>query len=123
MSRSDENPLAGCIAVIILVVVISIGSILTGNVTTSSGVRYGTIQKCSRNGIVWSTNELTFKPDNEGGTYVWEASCPNDAIFAKIQEEAAKGRRVKLSYRKTLGELPWRQDTKFIIEGCEELPK
>jgi hypothetical protein len=100
----------------------------------SSGFRVGFVQKASQKGIVWKSVEgelvlASFRSSTKSTngavvnsmTNVWRFSVRDAGVAEQIDEAAATGHLVKLSYRQSLFMPSWVQDTPYTIVKVEVL--
>ncbi len=115
-------------ACIVFIVLAIVGGGCCGfhGMKASDGYRVGQIQKASANGIVFTTNEIEVttsghKAGMQGGmTNVFEASCPDDELFAEIQGLDVT-KTYKFYYHQERLVAPWRGGTGYIIWKVEEV--
>ena len=100
--------------------------------TYSDGYRIGSIIKISKKGYVFKTYEgqlnLEFfpgsGPNTQGVTQnIWDFSVNDKKVSDAIEIAVNNNSRVKLYYDEKYYRLPWRGETKYIVNKVEELPK
>lgn len=67
----------------------------------SDGFRQGEIVKASTKGIVFVTNELQLQIGTSGEN-LHSFSCPDEELWAKVQNVASIGGKVRIDYRQWL---------------------
>lgn len=90
--------------------------------TYSDGARSGMLQKLSHKGNLFKTYEgelvLSSVASTSNVALASEKfffSVANDSIAKKMMEY--EGKRVKLQYQEKKGSLPWRGDSKYLVDG------
>lgn len=100
--------------------------------TYSDGYRIGTIIKISKKGYIFKTYEgqlnLEFFPGStqtgQGVTQnIWDFSVSDSKVADSIEKAVDHNSRVKLYYDEKYYRLPWRGETKYIVNKVEELPR
>jgi len=93
--------------------------------TYSEGGRSGLLQKFSRKGNVFKTYEGELVLSSIASTNnvalaseKFYFSVTNDSL-AKLIMQQYEGKRVRIHYVEKNGALPWRGDTKYIVNGIE----
>jgi Phr family secreted Rap phosphatase inhibitor len=95
--------------------------------TYSEGSRAGRLIKFAHNGYVFKTYEGEI---NLGGVtnaangsmmmnYMWDFSVVDKAVADSLS--TLEGRDIRVHYKEKLARLPWRGDTKFIVDKVEEV--
>lgn len=113
---------------IILVVLLGIGALsyyLLGHY--SEGFRGGTLIKLSSRGVIFKTmegqlNVGTFLDNGKDKPFspIWDFSVKNDqALFDSLNHAILTNNRVKIHYHEMFVNLPWRGDTKYIVDQVE----
>lgn len=100
--------------------------------TYSDGDRIGVIIKFSRKGYMFKTYEGQLNQEffpggvssNQNVTpNIWDFSVNDQKIANDIENAMTHGARVKLHYDEKYYRLPWRGETKYIVNKVEEIPK
>lgn len=95
--------------------------------TYSEGNRAGRLIKFSSKGYVFKTYEGEM---NLGGVtnttngnlmmnYMWNFSVVNKDVADTLSK--LEGRDIRVHYKEKLATLPWRGDTKYIVDNVEEI--
>ena len=95
--------------------------------TYSEGSRAGRLIKFSSQGFVFKTYEGEI---NLGGVtnaannnmmmnYMWDFSVDDKSVADSLSK--LEGRDIRVHYKEKLAKLPWRGDTKFIVDKVEEV--
>jgi hypothetical protein len=93
--------------------------------TYSQGNRAGRLIKFSKKGFIFKTYEGEL---NLGGVtnatngnimmnYMWDFSVVNNDVADSLSR--LEGKDVRLHYKEKLCRLPWRGDTKFVVDNVE----
>lgn len=93
--------------------------------TYSEGNRAGRLIKFSKKGFIFKTYEGEL---NLGGVtnatngnimmnYMWDFSVVNNDVADSLSR--LEGKDVRLHYKEKLSRLPWRGDTKFVVDNVE----
>ena len=93
--------------------------------TYSEGNRAGRLIKFSSKGFIFKTNEGEL---NLGGVtnatngnimmnYMWDFSVVDKAVADSLSK--LEGKDIRVHYKEKLTKLPWRGDTKFIVDNVE----
>jgi hypothetical protein len=92
--------------------------------TYSDGARSGMLQKLSHKGNLFKTYEGELVLSSVASTAnvalaseKFFFSVANDSIAKKMMEY--EGKRVKVQYQEKKGSLPWRGDSKYIVDGVQ----
>ena len=101
-------------------------SVLVFNYTYSEGNRAGVVIKFSKKGFIFKTHEGEL---NMGGVnnlvntaqvnQIWEFSVLDKSIADSLMK--MEGKRVSLHYQERIKNLPWQGDTKYFVDGFQEL--
>ncbi len=90
--------------------------------TYSDGARSGMLQKLSHKGNLFKTYEGELVLSSVASTAnvalaseKFFFSVANDSIAKKMMEY--EGKRVKVQYQEKKGSLPWRGDSKYLVDG------
>jgi len=95
--------------------------------TYSEGNRAGRLIKFSKQGFMFKTYEGEM---NLGGVsnaangsmmmnYMWDFSVENDVVADTLLK--LEGRDIRVHYKEKLAKLPWRGDTKYIVDKVLEV--
>jgi hypothetical protein len=95
--------------------------------TYSEGSRAGRLIKFATRGYVFKTFEGEM---NLGGVtnatsgnlmmnYMWDFSVDDKTVADSLSK--LEGRDIRVHYKEKLGKLPWRGETKFIVDKVEEV--
>ena len=95
--------------------------------TYGEGSRAGKLIKFSSNGYVFKTYEGEI---NLGGVtnatngsmrvnYMWDFSVVDTAVADSLS--TLEGKDIRVHYKEKLAKLPWRGNTKFIVDKVEEV--
>lgn len=95
--------------------------------TYSEGSRAGRLIKFSSNGYVFKTYEGEI---NLGGVtnaangsmmmnYMWDFSVVDQSVADSLSK--LEGKDIRVHYKEKLAKLPWRGNTKFIVDKVEEV--
>lgn len=95
--------------------------------TYSEGSRAGRLIKFSSNGYIFKTYEGEI---NLGGVtnaangsmmmnYMWDFSVVDKAVADSLS--TLEGKDIRVHYKEKLAKLPWRGNTKFIVDKVEEV--
>ncbi len=95
--------------------------------TYSEGNRAGRLIKFSKQGFMFKTYEGEM---NLGGVtnatnnsmmmnYMWDFSVVNEAVADSLLR--LEGRDISVHYKEKMGKLPWRGDTKYIVDKVVEV--
>jgi len=113
---------------VLLVIIAAAAYVLTGSF--SDGYRAGTVMKLSHKGIGIKTYEgqlnLGMSLNNDPGgvamSNIWEFSVPasRKETVQKLEEAMLSGKRVKVHYEEKIMKLPWRGDTKYMVDDVQE---
>jgi hypothetical protein len=93
--------------------------------TYSDGNRAGKLIKFSRKGFVFKTYEgdlnLGGVNTSNGGLVnnMWSFSVADDAVAAKLS--SLEGKEITLHYKEKLRTLPWRGESKYIVDSVVEV--
>jgi len=86
------------------------------------GVKAGTLNYVVYKGYLWKTYEgevilagFQNKPNSSLQSNEFTFSIDNEAVAKKL--ELASGKEVQLHYREYIGTLPWRGNSKFIVDS------
>ncbi len=111
----------------IIIVFILIFTIVNVTFTYSEGSRAGRLIKFSSKGYVFKTYEGEI---NLGGVtnatngnmmmnYMWDFSVDDKSVADSLSK--FEGRDIRVHYKEKLAKLPWRGDTKYIVDKVEEV--
>ena len=111
--------------VVFLLAIGVLSYILTGH--SSEGYRGGTLIKVSKRGIIFKTlegqlNIGTFIDNGRDKPFspIWDFSVKDEpALFESLNNAILTNARVKLHYKEKFVKLPWRGDTKYIVDEVE----
>jgi ABC-type uncharacterized transport system substrate-binding protein len=120
----------GMIAFVIVVAIATVAFIMFASY--GDGYRVGVIQKMSRKGILFKTNEGELSQGfiegsqdvNTAGvaTKIWYFTVDNDpAVLAQIAHSIEANKKVKLFYKEKYTNLPWVGDTRQVVFKVEEV--
>ena len=95
--------------------------------TYSEGNRAGRLIKFSKQGFIFKTYEGEI---NLGGVtnsannsmmmnYMWDFSVTDQAVADSLLR--LEGREISVHYKQKMGKLPWRGDTKYIVDKVVEV--
>jgi hypothetical protein len=100
----------------------------------SEGFRAGTVIKLSNKGVAFKTYEgqlnlgMVLSEGNAGVTStevsnIWEFSVlkSDTAVLRQLEQAMLNGHRAKLHYEEKYMKLPWRGDTRYLVNGVESL--
>jgi hypothetical protein len=94
--------------------------------TYSEGNRAGVVVKFSKKGFLFKTYEgelnmggMNSVPNTAQVNQLWLFSVTDKAIGDKLMK--LEGRRVSLHYREIIKNLPWNGDTRYFVDGAEEI--
>jgi len=93
--------------------------------TYSEGNRAGRLIKFSKKGFIFKTYEGEL---NLGGVsnatngnimmnYMWDFSVVNNKVADSLSR--LEGKDIRVHYKEKLTKLPWRGDTKFVVDNVE----
>ncbi|MEO7835500.1 MAG: hypothetical protein ABIR50_09275 [Ginsengibacter sp.] len=115
-------PIAG-----ILIVFLIIFFVARYSFTYSEGNRAGRLIKFSRQGFMFKTYEGEM---NLGGVsnaangslmmnYMWDFSVDDKAVADSLLK--LEGRDIRVHYKQKIAKLPWRGDTKYVVDKVLEV--
>ncbi len=115
-------PIAG-----ILIVFLVIFFVARYSFTYSEGNRAGRLIKFSRQGFMFKTYEGEM---NLGGVsnaangslmmnYMWDFSVDDKAVADSLLK--LEGRDIRVHYKQKIAKLPWRGDTKYVVDKVLEV--
>lgn len=94
--------------------------------TYSTGNRAGVLIKFSQKGYIFKTYEgelniggLGNVPNTAQPNLMWQFSVKNEAVAEKMM--SMEGKKVSLHYREVVKNFPWQGDTKYFVDGVEEI--
>lgn len=129
--NKTSNKIAGFFKKILLYLTLIGIIVLTGlyfyfNYTYSEGSRAGMLMKFSKKGYVFKTYEgelnlggINPLPGNTIANNVWKFSVKDESV-AKLLE-SKEGKMLRLHYKEQVKNLPWQGDTKFFVDGVDEV--
>lgn len=111
-------------------------NLLGNNINFGEGVRTGMINKVSKKGLIWKTNEAQMALEgivsDKGnvGANVWDFSLDNEArhgenideLSRKLREYCESGTKVKIKYVQQFSTWPWRSETNYLAQSVEPVP-
>ncbi|MDQ2720818.1 MAG: hypothetical protein M3Z26_13815 [Bacteroidota bacterium] len=111
----------------VIIALLVIFTILNVTFTYSEGSRAGRLIKFSHNGYVFKTYEGEI---NLGGVtnatngnmmmnYMWDFSVEDKTIADSLS--TMEGKDIRVHYKQKLATLPWRGNTKYIVDKVEEV--
>lgn len=111
----------------IIVVFLAIFLIARYSYTYSEGNRAGRLIKFSKQGFMFKTYEGEM---NLGGVtnaannsmmmnYMWDFSVNDQSVADTLLK--LEGREISVHYKQKMGKLPWRGDTKYIVDKVVEV--
>lgn len=111
----------------IIIAFILIFFILNVTFTYSEGSRAGRLIKFSSKGYLFKTYEGEI---NLGGVtnatngnmmmnYMWDFSVDDKSVADSLSK--LEGRDIRVHYKEKLAKLPWRGDTKYIVDKVDEV--
>ncbi|MEK6953329.1 MAG: hypothetical protein AABX29_10050 [Nanoarchaeota archaeon] len=125
------------------VITLALGGCLTGgcvlacNITSgieySQGTRTGMVNKVSKKGLIWKTDEGQMALEgiaSQGttiGANVWDFSIDRarargektEELVGKLRKYLESGIKVKIDYVEVLESAPWRASTDYFIQNVE----
>jgi hypothetical protein len=117
---------------VLFLIIVGVGYyFLFGNY--SDGYRGGTMIKFSRKGILMKTYEgelnlgmvLSDNPSTTSASIanIWYFSVPSGKkeVINRLDSALLTGHRVKVHYNEKFFKLPWRGDTKYVVDEVEVL--
>lgn len=94
--------------------------------TYSEGNRAGVLIKFSQKGYVFKTYEGELNiggmgniPSTAQMNQIWEFSVLDKSVAETLMH--LEGRKVSLHYKEKIKNLPWQGETKYFVDGAEEL--
>lgn len=111
----------------IIIVFLLIFIIMNVTFTLSDGERAGRLIQFSHKGYVFKTYEgeinLGGVSNATGGNvmmnYMWDFSVDDKSVADSLSK--LEGRDIRVHYKEKVAKLPWRGDTKFIVDKVEEV--
>ena len=111
----------------IIVVVLAIFFFARYSYTYSEGNRAGRLIKFAKQGFMFKTYEGEM---NLGGVsnaannsmmmnYMWDFSVNDQSVADSLLK--LEGREISVHYKQKMGKLPWRGDTKYIVDKVVEV--
>ncbi len=111
----------------IVIAFLIIFTIINVTFTYSEGSRAGRLIKFSNNGYLFKTYEGEI---NLGGVtnatnnnmmmnYMWDFSVDDKSVADSLFK--LDGKDIRVHYKEKLAKLPWRGDTKYIVDKVEEV--
>ncbi len=107
-------------------VVALLGTYLYFNYTYSEGSRAGMLMKFSEKGYVFKTYEgdlnlggINPLPGNTIANNIWKFSVKDDSIGNLLKSK--EGQMLRLHYKEKIRNLPWQGDTKFFVDGVDQV--
>lgn len=112
---------------LILIVFLAIFYVARYNYTYSEGNRAGKLIKFSKQGFLFKTYEGEM---NLGGVtnaanntmmmnYMWDFSVTDQSVAEELLK--LEGKDISVHYKQKMGKLPWRGDTKYIVDKVVEV--
>ena len=107
--------------------IVLLGEILFGligsNVDHFSGEEIGTIQNLEEKGVIWKTWEVELSVEKKYFNYNYSVSLSvdnndinKDIILEDLRNSLDSGDKVKITYEKKTGKVPWRSKTPYLIK-------
>jgi hypothetical protein len=94
----------------------------------SDGNRAGLLIKFSTKGYIFKTNEgelnlggINAMPGSTIVNNMWKFSVKDEKVANELME--MEGLNVRLHYKEYLGTLPWRGDSKYVVDNIKKIEK
>lgn len=92
----------------------------------SEGNRAGVVIKFAKKGFIFKTYEGELNmggigniPNTAQLNQIWEFSVNDEATANTLMQ--LEGRKVSLHYKEVVKNMPWQGDTKYFVDGVEEI--
>jgi len=98
--------------------------------TYESGVMAGKVLRISEKGILFKTHEGKLSLESFGAlkgvspvaeTFDFSVQSSQEEVLKQLQEVSLSGERVNLHFRKKYIRVPWRGETRYLVERVERL--
>lgn len=98
--------------------------------TYETGVMAGKVLRISEKGIVFKTHEGKLSLESFGAlkgvspvaeTFDFSVQSSQQEVLKQLEEVSLSGERVNLHFKKKYLKVPWRGDTRYLVERVERL--
>jgi len=98
--------------------------------TYESGVMAGKVLRISEKGLLFKTHEGKLSLESFGAlkgvspvaeTFDFSVQSSQGEVLQQLQEVSLSGERVNLHFKKKYLRVPWRGDTRYLVERVERL--
>ena len=124
-SEAEANAKAGCIIVIIAIVLFVFLGLIGSSIPYGDGHRDGQVQKLSCKGFLFKTYEgelavAGIKFNKSGGGNAWEFSVTDQKVYQTLEDLPPEA-HVRLHYHQYCATLPWLGSTTYRVTRVEIL--